>query len=141
MERVVREAGERGGAAVELTLLAPVLIAFLLLMVALGRLGQARADVDGAARDAARAASIARTTAGAESSAREATASALGDRGVTCRSLGVDVDAGDFAPGGSVAVEVSCDVSFADLSLLRVPGTKTVHARSVAVVDFYRGTG
>ena len=124
----------------ELTLLAPVLIAFLLLVVALGRLGQARADVDGAARDAARAASIARSVSSAQPGASEAAASALAERGVTCRSLGVNLQAAEFAPGGSVAVEVSCDVSFADLSLLRLPGTKTVSARSVAVVDLYRGT-
>ena len=124
----------------ELTLLAPVLIAFLLLVVGLGRLGQARANVDGAARDAARAASIARSVSSAQAGASEAAASALADRGVTCRSLGVNVQAAEFAPGGSVAVEVSCDVSFADLSLLRLPGTKTVSARSVAVVDLYRGT-
>ncbi len=57
-------ARERGSAAVELVLATPVLVALMLLAVAGGRLASARGEVDAAARDAARAASIGRTPTG-----------------------------------------------------------------------------
>lgn len=126
---------EAGSAAVELTLLAPLLVLFLLLVVALGRMATARADVDGAAHDAARAASVARDPARAEQSSRQAAAATLADRGVTCRRLDVVVDISAFRPGGWVAADVTCSVDLADLSLLRLPGTKAVHARFVEPVD------
>lgn len=129
---------EAGSAAVELTLLTPLLLLLMLLVVALGRMATARADVDGAARDAARAASIARSLDSADRSARDAAAATLAERGVTCRSLDVVVDTSGFAPGGWVAAEVTCHVGLADLSLLRLPGTRAVHARFVAPVDALR---
>lgn len=51
---------ESGGVTVELVLLTPLLLLMLLFVVALGRTVSARLDVDGAAAQAARAASIAR---------------------------------------------------------------------------------
>ena len=54
---------ERGAVATELVLLTPLLIVMLLFVVALGRLAGARINVDGAAAQAARAASIATTPA------------------------------------------------------------------------------
>ena len=133
---------EGGGATVELTLLAPVLLLLLLLVVGLGRLGVARGDVDGAARDAARAASARRSPAAARAAALRAAQDTLAARHVTCRGspdVGVAMGPGGFAPGGSVAVEVACDVDLAELSLLRVPGTRTLRARSVSPIDTYRG--
>jgi hypothetical protein len=47
----------------------------------------------------------------------------------------VDVDVSDLRPGGRVTVTVTCRVSLADLVLVGVPGTKSVVARGVAVVD------
>jgi len=131
---------ETGGAAVELTLATPLLLLFMLLIVALGRLATARADVDGAARDAARAASIAREASQAEQAARVTAAATLGERGVTCGNLDVAVDTTAFRPGGLVVTDVTCVVDLADLSLLRLPGTKAVHARFVAPVDTFRAT-
>ena len=59
--RLKRE--ETGSVVAELVLLTPLLILVLLFVVALGRLAGARIDVDGAAAQAARAASIARDPA------------------------------------------------------------------------------
>ena len=72
-----RRRGETGSAAVELTLLTPLFVLFLLLVVAAGRMATARADVDGAARDAARAASDARDAASADRASREAASATL----------------------------------------------------------------
>ena len=63
---------ERGVATLELVLLVPVLVAFILFAVGMGRLGQARGDIDAVARDAARAGSIARTPDEAAAAAQAA---------------------------------------------------------------------
>src|SRR2546427_5029933 len=89
---------DEGSAMVELTLIVPALVVMLLFVVALGRISVARGDVDGAARDAARAASIARSRAAAETDAVTAASSTLAGRGVTCRKLDVAVDTTLFKP-------------------------------------------
>ena len=133
---------EQGGAAVELTLVAPVLILLLILVVELGRFGVARGDVDGAARDASRAASLRRSPSAARTAAAQAAEASLRTRGVTCRGgprVNLALGPGGFTPGGWVSVDVACTVELSELSLLRVPGTRTLSARSVAALDTYRG--
>lgn len=116
------------------------LMLVLLLIVAGGRYVNARAEVDAAARDAARAASFARSAEGATSAARHAAAASLDESdGITCRDLAVAVDVSAFAPGGSVSAEVSCNVSLSDVSLLRLPVSRAITARAVAPVDTFRG--
>lgn len=128
---------ERGSVTVELVLVTPLLILLLLFVVALGRLASARIDVNGAAAEAARAASIARDPATASAMAQQTASSALSGNG-TCTSFNVATDTAAFAPGGEVAVTVTCTVDLADLSGLRLPGSTTISERSVSVVDTYR---
>jgi len=132
--------GEAGGATIELVLCTPLLLGLLMLAVLAGRVAEARAEVDGAARDAARAASIARDPASASRAAHQAAAATLGQRGVTCRTLTVATDTGAFRAGGVVAVRVTCTIDLADLSLLHVPGSRTVTARFVEPLDTFRET-
>lgn len=135
-----RTRSEAGSAALELALITPVLLLFLLLAVALGRLATARADVDGAAGAAARAASIARSPVAARSSAEDVAAATLGDRSVPCADLDVTVDTAYFRPGGQVVVDLTCTVRLGQLARIGLPGTKTMHARGVAVIDVFRGS-
>ncbi len=130
--------GDRGSAAVEVVLVTPVLLVLLLFMVQLGRFAVARTDLDGAARDAARAASLERSLPAAGASARTAAESTLASREVTCRTLDMSLDA-DFSPGGWVAAEVSCTVDLSELSLLAVPGTKSMSSRFVSPLEAFRG--
>lgn len=139
MKRVVAPLkSERGSAATELALLTPALIVVLLLMVAFGRIARGRADVDSAARDAARAATLARSPDSAQAMAEQAAEATLTTEGLSCRRFHVVMDLGDFRPGGLVAADVTCDVDLADLTLLRLPGSKTIRSRSVSVVDRFR---
>jgi Flp pilus assembly protein TadG len=124
---------------VELVLVTPVLLAFLLLVVVLGRLTETRGDVSEAARDAARWASVARNAPGAERAATDAARATLSESSVTCRTLVVQVDTTEFRPGGTVATEVTCTVDLSDLSVLALPSSRTITARFVAPVDRYRG--
>ncbi len=129
---------ERGAVATELVLLTPLLIVLLLFVVALGRLAGARINVDGAAAQAARAASIATTPGGATSAAQQSATAALGSDHVTCATLQVATNTARFAPGGSVTVTVTCAVALSDLTGLRLPVTEQVSSTAASVVDTYR---
>ncbi|MDP9386966.1 MAG: pilus assembly protein [Actinomycetota bacterium] len=130
---------QAGVAAVELTLLMPVLVAAMLFVVGLGRIVTARGDVEVAARDAARAASLVRDLTDADEAARAAAGSALTGGGVRCRGLEVRTDTAAWTAEAMVAVEVACTVDLADVALVGLPGTKELRARSVAPLDVYRG--
>jgi Flp pilus assembly protein TadG len=130
---------ERGSAALEITLIAPLLVLMLLFVVGLGRLAQARGEVDGAARDAARAASIARSPGAADADARTAAAATLADRSITCASLDVVVDTTEFRPSGNVVVHITCTVKLSDLVGVGFGSDRDLHGRAVAVIDSYRG--
>ena len=129
---------ERGAVATELVLLTPLLILLLLFVVALGRLAGARINVDGAAAQAARAASIATTPAGASAAAQQTATAALGSDHVICATLKVTTNTARFAPGGSVSVTVSCSVALSDLTGLRLPASEDVASSAISVIDTYR---
>jgi Flp pilus assembly protein TadG len=129
---------ERGSVAVETAVIAPALVALLLLVVFAGRVAQAEGDVRRAASEAARAASLAGNPDGATTAAIDTAAANLTASGVACGDLDTTVDTTDFAPGGSVAVTVRCVASMADVSLLGVPGQRTFESRSVEIIDRYR---
>ena len=133
--------GDGGSAAAELVLVTPLLIVVMLLIVAAGRLVDARLQVDSAARQAARAASIARDPAAAVSQADATARAALASEHITCSSLTVSPDTAAFRPGGQVTVQVTCTVSLAGLALLHVPGAQTLTARFTSPIDVYRGAG
>jgi Flp pilus assembly protein TadG len=130
---------EAGSVAVETAIMAPALVFLLLLVVFAGRVAQADGDVRRAAAAAARAASLRQTPADAATSAREAAGANLAANGVGCGRLETDVDTSNFTAGGTVAVTVRCIASMADVSGLGVPGQRTFTARSIEVIDRYRG--
>lgn len=129
---------ERGAAATELVLVTPLLIVLLLFVVLAGRLALTRTDISGAARDAARAASIERTAGAARDAAQRSAESNLVRQGTRCDSLQVDTDTTRFRSGGSVRVEISCTIPLGDLSLLAIPGSKTMTGGATEVIDTYR---
>lgn len=130
-----------GTTAVELVLVAPVFLAALLLVVGLGRVVEAEGRVQGAASDAARAASLARNGVLATTSARDAAALNLDGRGVSCTAFDVAVDTDDFRPGGHVRVSVACTADLSGFGLAGLPGSKTLRADATAPLEQYRGTG
>ncbi|MEU8585659.1 TadE/TadG family type IV pilus assembly protein [Streptomyces sp. NPDC048664] len=107
-DRVSGEDRDRGLSTVEVVILAPVMILFILVLVAFGQLVDGRGAVDGAARDAARAGSIQKTHALALSEARKAAEADLGD--VCSGPVSVAQTSSGFAPDTLFTVEVSCEV-------------------------------
>lgn len=130
---------ERGSAAAELVLVTPFLVLLLLFAVAAGRLVIARLDVDSAAQQAARAASLARTPQAASAQATQVAQAALAGQSITCDPAVVTPDLGDFVPGGEVTVQVTCTVHLSDLSLLHIPGSETITSTFTSPIDTYRG--
>ena len=131
---------ESGSVTAELVLLTPLLILLLLFVVALGRLAGARLEVDGAAAQAARAASIAQSPSSATAMAQQTATAALSSDHVTCAQLSVDTDTSRFTPGGSVGVTVTCTVNLGDLTGLRLPSAETISSQATSVIDTYRPT-
>ena len=117
-------------------LLAPVLVAFLLLVIAFGRYVSVRGEVEAASRDAVRAASLERSAGAAEDSAQRTANAAL--NGWTCDPV---VLGGTFTAGGTIEVSLRCHVRFNDLGLLGLPGNASVTGDSSAPLDLYRRTG
>lgn len=135
---MIGAASERASAVVELVILVPAVVLLLLFVVLAGRVAQAQNDVYGAASDAARAASIRQHPRSAARDARTTAERVLSSRGVTCRSLRVDVDSRRLRPAGHVRVGVRCVVALRDLAPLGVPGSRTVSASATEVVDRFR---
>jgi Flp pilus assembly protein TadG len=129
-----RRSDETGSMAIELAVLTVPLVAILLLVAAFGRFSDARNQVTEAARDAAREASTYLAPAQASSQADQIARSEL--TGV-CAHASIRTDTSQLHPGGQVTVTVTCPVPLGDLSLLDLPGIKTITASSVAVVDTY----
>lgn len=132
---------ERGSVAVEMAVVAPALVALMLLVVAAGRISGAEGDVRRATAAAARAASLRGDPRAAEQAALNTVAANLTESGVACNELRVDTAVDAFRAGGSVAVTVRCTASLRDVSLVGLPGSRTFSARSVEVIDRYRGGG
>ncbi|MGW8380248.1 TadE/TadG family type IV pilus assembly protein [Streptomyces sp. ODS28] len=124
--------GDAGLSTVEVVILAPVMMLFILVLVALGQLVDGRGAVDGAARDAARAGSMAHGDIGqAMAAAQRSARASIGD---TCVN-GVSVrDAGSsYRAGGIFTVEVTCEVR--GLGMLGLDIGKDITGRSSAPID------
>ena len=137
--RTLRAQPDRGSSTLELALLTPLLIALVLLVVLCGRLVSAQLDIDAAAHDAARAASLDRTVTQATLDARRDAIATLADRHTTCRQLSIAIATGGLQPGGTVTVTLACNVPLADLALLAVPGSRRVTATGTSPIDVWRG--
>jgi TadE-like protein len=129
---------DAGNAALELVVLAPVLLAILGLIIAAGRTSVAQGAVNAAARDAARQASIALTPSAAQAAGQ----AALREDGLDC-DPSVTIDTAGFAaqpgqPAAPVIATVTCSVPLANLYLPGLPGVRTMRARFYSPLDVYR---
>lgn len=128
---------DAGLSTVEVVILTPVMMLFILVLVGLGQLVDGRGAVDGAARDAARAGSMAHGDIGQAMAAAQRSAKAsLGD---TCVS-GAEVrnSGSTYRPGGIFTVEVTCQVR--GLAMLGLNIGKDISGRSSAPIDPFKRT-
>lgn len=120
--------GERGSFSVELAVLAPALLVIISFIISVGRVTEGRAVVQGAARDAARAATI-NHNGNADGAAEDAYAVAT--RGRDCDALILDPQVP--VPGGTVTATATCRVT-------TMWGRQTITRNARSAVDLYRGT-
>ena len=117
--RVPRRDDDRGLSTIEVVILAPVMILFILVLVAFGQLVDGRGALDGAARDAARAGSIQKDHGTAMAEAKKAASADLED--VCSGPVTVVQTSQGFEPDTIFTVEVSCEVRGLAMLGLDVP--------------------
>jgi hypothetical protein len=137
-------AGQAGSISVELVVLAPALLLLLLLLAAGARVVEVQGQVDGAARDAARAASVARSAAQAAGFAQQAAQADL-NAASWCLPHTVQAQVSGFSqastlPAGGagvadVRVAVSCEVSMSPFRLLGFSPARRFSGQAVAPLD------
>lgn len=138
--------GEAGMSVLEVVLLAPLVIGFIMIIVIFGVLVNQRGNVQGAARDAARMGSLQRDDATANAQAQAAAAADLGN---SCAGGPVvtqvnpnntSLPPGQFTAGGLYTVQVTCVVPLSGLDWFSL-GSQTITAYSTAPLDTFRRTG
>ncbi|MEU9735725.1 TadE/TadG family type IV pilus assembly protein [Streptomyces sp. NPDC048002] len=127
---------DRGLSTIEVVILAPVMMLFILVLVAFGQLVDGRGALDGAARDAARAGSIQKDRGTAMAEARKAAAANLADVctgpvTVTQTSAGFDPEVDPM-----FSVQVSCEVR--GLAMLGLDIDPTMDATFSSPLDPFR---
>jgi Flp pilus assembly protein TadG len=134
---------ERGSMAVEFVVITPAFVLLLLLIGAGGQWVSASGQVDGAARDAARAATLGRSPAEARIQARLAAAADLpnlcsGNGGLQIQVTPLsDGSNAPFATANEVQVRVTCTVGLAVFRLVGFPATHPFQAVAVAPLDTF----
>ncbi len=131
--------GDRGDSLVTVLMLMPVLVLFLELIVMGGRVATTRADIQSAAREAARDASVSQSLGSASDVVAETVETSLADKGVRCENVNHSFGHGTyFVADGRVEVVVECTVDLSDLGFLPAPGSHTITARATEPIDRYR---
>jgi Flp pilus assembly protein TadG len=134
---------QRGSLSVELVILTPGLVLLLLLLGVTGRVVEAQGQLDGAARDAVRAASIAPSPLRASQAALQAAQADLGQSS-WCTANSVQALVAGFPaagqparPGQDVTATVTCDVNMRPFTLLGFHPAMVRTGQAVAPLDVF----
>ena len=127
---------ERGSLTVEMVILAPILMFMVLFGVHVGRLSEAKVQVQHAADQGARAGSLAAKSK-MVSAATFAAENDLKLAGVSCAKVSVEVGLVPTGLTNAVRVHVDCDVRLDGTELLGLLPDR-VHASSIEVIDEWR---
>lgn len=125
--------------ALELAILAPIMLMLFMFLMACGRYYQASALLENAAREGARSASQARSLNDAEVRLNEAVERAAAQAFRSCADTASGSITSGFEPGQTLTVEVTCTIDYRDLGLLGLSGDTTVSRQFSSSVDPYRG--
>ena len=135
-----RPADERGLLTTELAVVMfPFIVSCVAIVTYAGRIAQAEGDVQQAAQQAARAATLTGNPGSAVSVGTTVADPNLATARVACaggHTIVVHTD--NFVPGGFVRVDVTCIATFSDISRLGVPGQHTFTTTATEIIDFYR---
>jgi Flp pilus assembly protein TadG len=130
---------ERGTAAVEMALLAPVLVVLMATVVAAGRIVETKSAVLAVAREAARTASEAPHAASAQSAALSTAHEVAAGLGLDAARLALAQSPGAFDRGEPYRVSVSYRVQLADLPGLGIlPGSFVLSAEHAELIQRFK---
>jgi Flp pilus assembly protein TadG len=135
----VKLGDERGAAAVEMALLAPVLVLMLATVVAAGRVVETKSAVLAVAREAARAGSEAPDASEARQVASERARQVAAGLGLDPARLVISQEPGGFRRGDPYTVSVTYRVALTDLPGLGiVPGSFVLSAQHTEIVERFK---
>jgi Flp pilus assembly protein TadG len=144
---VTRHADERGSLAVEMAIIIPSLLLIFALIFAYGRAASVNGNLESATRDAARAATLARSYDDARQRVDQVLTEGLAGAPPSCRATlqwanePQSFRPGDFQPGNPITVQATCAYSLSDLGLPGAPGTVHPVSSFTSMLDPYRGVG
>ena len=128
--------GERGSAAVEALLVAPVLLVLIALLVGGGQITSDQAAVRAVAREAGRVAVTAPSAIEAVELGRARASEIAAGYGLDSSDLRVSIGPGSFERGGDVQISVTYTVELSNLPALGlIPGTTQLTASHVEPID------
>ncbi|HEU4946242.1 MAG TPA: TadE/TadG family type IV pilus assembly protein [Kribbella sp.] len=130
---------ERGTMALEMAILAPILLILFMFLLACGRYFQTSSLLESAARDGARSASQARSLPEAQARVDEAVTRTMDQAVASCKASASGVVTSTFAAGSPLSVEVTCTINYRDLGLLGLGGDTKITKRFSSSLDPYRG--
>lgn len=125
---------DRGSGAVQLPVMAATYVAFIMLLVFVGRVNSGHSAAETAARSAARTIAISRDPTSAMGTAQDEAAAIANVGSASCRSM-------DFASSVSdteVTVTVTCQVDLAEVTLTGIPGRWAATAAASEPIDRWR---
>jgi Flp pilus assembly protein TadG len=134
-----RRPGQRGTMALEMVILAPVLLLLFMFLLACGRYFQTSSLLESAARDGARSASQARSLPEAQSRVDTAVSTTMNQAIKSCKTTASGSITTGFVAGSPLSVEVTCTINYRDLGLLGLGGDTTITKRFTSSLDPYRG--
>ena len=141
---------EHGTASLELVIVAPFLLALMMLIIAFGRYAQTENLVDQAARDAARAATAQNVRSDVPKTVNEVVEAAMASAPASCRDTAVAAppelsrtafdlpDPDDPLAIDTVTVSVTCTLDLSDLAALPLKSV-TITRTFTSPLDRYRG--
>jgi Flp pilus assembly protein TadG len=125
--------------ALEMVILAPVLLMLFMFLLACGRYFQTSSLLESAARDGARGASQSRSAGEAQGRVDDAVTATMGQAVKSCKETAAGSITTSFTPGQALSVEVTCTINYRDLGLLGLGGDTTITKRFTSSLDPYRG--
>lgn len=130
---------EHGTMALEMVILAPILLILFMFLLACGRYFQTSSLLENAARDGARAASQARSLNEAQIRLDDAVTGTMAQSVESCKQTAEGSITSAFTAGTPLSVEVTCTINYRDLGLLGLGGDTKLTKKFSSSLDPYRG--
>ena len=125
--------------ALEMVILAPILLILFMFLLACGRYFQTSSLLENAARDGARSASQARSLSDAQARVDQAVARTMDQAVESCKATASGTITTAFTAGQPLSVEVTCTINYRDLGLLGIGGDTKITKKFSSSLDPYRG--